>query len=94
MLALEEGFDLLSAVRLGMETGLVPPVDRAALNELLLLIQPAHLQSLEGRTLPAEEQAVRRAELIKRRLRLNKPVAQPRLKSEKISGKRKTAARR
>jgi len=70
LIGFEEGVDLLSTVRLGVETGLVPGVEPSLLNELLLLWQPAHLQTMHKHVLSAEELSVKRAELIKRRMKL------------------------
>jgi len=63
-----ETLDLLSAVRLGLDLGLMKAVDRPTLNELLLSSQPAHLQKLEGGKLSARERDAKRALLIRRRL--------------------------
>jgi protein arginine kinase len=72
LLSLEEGLDLLSTVRLGVETGLLSGPEPGPLNELLLLIQPAHLQALSKQKLSAEDQARKRAELIKKKLKIKK----------------------
>ena len=63
-----ETIDLLSLVRLGSELKLIKGVDNSILNELLILIQPAHLQKLEGRVLSPPERDIKRAELIRKRL--------------------------
>lgn len=72
LLGFEETLDLLSAVRLGVETGLVEKITRSELNEMLLLSQPAHLQYLADKRLSQEEQMARRALLIQRGLKLKK----------------------
>jgi protein arginine kinase len=72
MLGLEEALDLLSAVRLGMETGVIERIKKPVLNEMLLLVQPAHLQAFAGKSMKAEEQMAWRAELIRKRLKLGK----------------------
>ncbi len=64
----EETMDLLSAVRLGIHTGLLPDIDTALVNELFVLIQPGHLQKLEGRKLDTPERDIVRANLIRERL--------------------------
>lgn len=71
LIGLEEALDLLSTVRLGVETGLVAGIESIQIRELLLRMQPAHVLSLKTRPLSAEAQAAQRAALIKRRLRLN-----------------------
>ncbi|MEW6516070.1 MAG: ATP--guanido phosphotransferase [candidate division FCPU426 bacterium] len=71
LLGLEEALDLLSSLRLGVETRLLRSLSPAALNELLLQVQPAHLQQGGEKTLSAEEQQSRRASLIRKRLKLD-----------------------
>ncbi len=72
MLGFEEALDLLSAVRLGVETGVIERIEKPVLNELLLLVQPAHLQVFTGKSMKAEEQMAWRAELIRKRLKIGK----------------------
>jgi protein arginine kinase len=60
---------LLSAVRLGVDVGVVKNMDRRMVNELLILTQPAHLQKLEGKVLSSSERDIKRAELIRDRLK-------------------------
>ena len=63
-----EALDLLSAVRLGVDLGIMKALDRSRVNELLLCSQPAHLQKLEGGRLSAQDRDVKRATLIRQRL--------------------------
>lgn len=63
-----ETLDLLSAVRLGVDVGVMDGVTRATVNELFLCSQPAHLQKLEGKTLGVQERDEKRAQLIRSRL--------------------------
>ena len=63
-----ETLDLLSAVRLGVDLGLMNGLDRTTVNELFLFSQPAHLQKLEGKRLTTQERDTKRAELIRQRL--------------------------
>jgi protein arginine kinase len=63
-----EAMDLLSAVRLGVDLGLMNGLDRPAVNELFIFSQPAHLQKLEGKTLSAKDRDAKRAQLIRVRL--------------------------
>lgn len=65
----EESFKLLSDVRLGVDMGIIKGVDSNTLNEILLQIQSANLQKLEGRTLGADERDIKRAELIRSKLK-------------------------
>ena len=63
--------DLLSSVRLGVNLGLLGNVDIATVNELFILTQPAHLQTLEKRDLDPGERDATRAEFIRRQLGLD-----------------------
>ncbi len=63
-----EALDLLSAVRLGVDLGLMNGLSRTTVNELFIFSQPAHLQKLEGKPLNAKERDTKRAELIRSRL--------------------------
>ena len=64
----QEVVNLCSAVRLGVSLGYpgLPPV--RAINELLVLTQPAHLQRLHGGELTTGERNVYRAQLVRERL--------------------------
>ncbi len=64
----QETIELLSMVRLGVDMGMVKDVARSALNELFIMIQPAHLQKIEGKKLAATERDARRASLIRQKL--------------------------
>lgn len=63
-----EALDLLSAVRLGVDLGLMNGLTRKTVNELFIFSQPAHLQKLEGKALTAKERDTKRAHLIRDRL--------------------------
>jgi protein arginine kinase len=65
----QEAMQLLSDLRLGVELGLVKGIDRRALNELLVAIRPGYLQRHAGRELDAMERDIKRAEMIRSRLR-------------------------
>ena len=64
----EETINLLSLVRLGVDLGILGDLDRKKINELFILIQPAHLQKIESKVLKEEERDLSRAELIRARL--------------------------
>jgi len=66
----QETTELLSMVRLGSDLGLIKDLSRRAVNELFILIQPAHLQKIEKKKLTSAERDVKRAELIRSRLNL------------------------
>ncbi|MDP8266308.1 MAG: protein arginine kinase [Candidatus Aceula meridiana] len=64
----QETVDLLSMVRLGIDSGVIKDVDTQAINELFIMIQPAHLQKIEGKKLSATERDAKRASLIREKL--------------------------
>jgi protein arginine kinase len=68
LLSFEEACHNLSALRLGLSLGWDVPGDFAAVNELMVLTQSAHLTMLAGKPLGPEEQAALRASLVRRRL--------------------------
>jgi len=72
MIGLEEALELISIVRLGAETGALENVPQPVLNELLILIQTAHIQLLADEPLGPEEQMARRSETIRKYLKLGK----------------------
>jgi protein arginine kinase len=64
----DEAIAHLSAVRLGVHLGFLRDLDLAAVNRLLVLSQPGHLQARAGKELEAEERDVERAALLRRAL--------------------------
>ncbi|MBI3723354.1 protein arginine kinase [bacterium] len=64
----EETMDYLSAVRMGVNLGLIDKIPIGTVNELFILTQPAHLQKLEGRELETPERDETRADFIRRKL--------------------------
>jgi protein arginine kinase len=64
----QETVELLSMVRLGVDLEVVKDVDRNAINELFIMIQPAHLQKIEGKKLSASERDTKRASLIREKI--------------------------
>lgn len=64
----EEAMHHLSSIRLGIHTGLIDDVSVETVNELLLNIQPAHLQKLEGREMNQPERSIARAKRLRERL--------------------------
>lgn len=61
----QETTELLSMVRLGLDLDIIKEIDRRAINELFILIQPAHLQKLEGKKLSSQERDEKRAQIIR-----------------------------
>jgi protein arginine kinase len=70
--------NLLSLMRLGVDVGLFPGVDRALVDELFILTQPAHLQKQHSEKLSAEERDLLRADMVRERLKpVSRPIARP-----------------
>ncbi|MFN2350746.1 MAG: protein arginine kinase [Kiritimatiellia bacterium] len=70
MLNSRETLDLLSALRLGIDLGIVLNWSKSVLDELFLLIQPGHLQKLAGKNIGSEKRDLARAHLVRERLQL------------------------
>jgi protein arginine kinase len=71
----KETMNLLSLLRLGIDLGLFPGVDRSLPDELFILTQPAHLQKLHSEKLSAEERDLLRADMVRERLQnISRPV--------------------
>lgn len=64
----QETVDLLSMVRLGVDLEIIKDVDRKDINDLFIMIQPAHLQKIEGKKLSASDRDIKRASLIRQKL--------------------------
>lgn len=64
----QETVELLSMVRLGIDVGVIKDVDRKTVNELLIMIQPAHLQKMEGKKLSSSARDIKRASIIREKL--------------------------
>lgn len=63
-----EAIQLLSLVQLGVDMKLLgKEVQHKDLNQLFLLIQPAHLQKIAGKVLETTERDIRRADLVRKR---------------------------
>jgi len=69
LLSSKEALDWLSGLRLGIDMELIRNLDRQVVDELFLLIQPAHLQWREGRRLKPAERDAARATLVRERLK-------------------------
>ena len=63
-----EAIKLLSAVRLGIDIGLIKDIDLAKVNEMLILSQPAHLQKTSGEEVGRYERDIKRADMIREKL--------------------------
>lgn len=68
LMSAEESMKLLSRVRLGVVLGMLQEVPQEAVNHLVLLTQPAHLQRAVGADLDQDARRRARAELLRNRL--------------------------
>src|SRR5664280_61920 len=74
----KETMNLLSLMRLGVDMELFPGTQRALIDELFLLTQPAHLQKSLSDKLSAEERDLVRADMVRDRLKnVSRPVTKP-----------------
>ena len=65
----KETMNQLSLMRLGIDLGEFPTADRALIDELFVITQPAHLQKKYTEKLAAEERDILRADMLRERLR-------------------------
>jgi protein arginine kinase len=79
----KETMNLLSLLRVGVDLGLFPGTDRALVDELFLITQPAHLQKSYSEKLSAEERDLLRADMLRERLR---HVSRPHPVPTKLNG--------
>lgn len=68
ILSSKEALDMLSGLRLGIDLGILPGVERRTVDELMLVTQPGHLQRLESRVLKPKDRDRARAQLVRSRL--------------------------
>ena len=74
----KEALNLLSLLRLGVDLDLLPADNRATVDELFMVAQPAHVQRTAERKLTAEERDSYRADLIRDRLKaVPRPSGEP-----------------
>lgn len=65
LLTSEEAMELLSSLKLGIDLGVIPQGDPDQVKQLMVQIRAAHLQSIMGQPLPAQERDRLRASLIR-----------------------------
>jgi protein arginine kinase len=71
----KETMNLLSLMRLGVDMSLFPGTERALVDELFILTQPAHLQKQLSDKLSAEERDLIRADMLRERLKaVGRPI--------------------
>ncbi|NMD72691.1 protein arginine kinase [Bacillus sp. DNRA2] len=67
----KEAAKCLSDVRLGIDMGLINNIPKSILNELMILTQPGFLQQYAGGPLRPNERDIRRAALIREKIKLD-----------------------
>ena len=65
----KEALNLLSLLRMGVDLELLPAEHRVTVDELFIVVQPAHVQRAAERKLTAEERDICRADMIRHRLK-------------------------
>lgn len=74
----KETMNLLSLLRMGIDLGCFPKVDRTLADELFMVTQPAHLQKGFAEKLSADERDLMRADMLRERLLpVGRPVIPP-----------------
>jgi protein arginine kinase len=68
LLTTAEAMRLISDIRLGIALGMLPEIDYAAVNALLVICRSGYLARVAGRELPAAERDVLRARLVREHL--------------------------
>jgi protein arginine kinase len=68
LMSSHESAALCSAVRLGVDLGILKGLEMPLINELFLLSQPAHIRKREGEEITPEERDSRRADYVRRRV--------------------------
>lgn len=66
----KEALNHLSMLCLGVDLGIIKEVERIILNSLFIIIQPAHLQKIEGKHLEDKERDFIRARILREKLKL------------------------
>src|SRR4051812_41877485 len=74
----KETMNLLSLMRLGVDLGIFPDLERCLVDELFITTQPAHLQRRFTEKLGAEERDLLRADMLRERLHsVRRPKPKP-----------------
>ena len=68
MIDTRETFNHLSVLSLGLDLGIIKKIKRETLNNLFIIIQPAHLQKIEGKPLKEGERDYIRAQVVRDKL--------------------------
>jgi len=68
LISSNEAMNLLSSLRLGIRMKILEGIGFDVLNELIIIIQPAHIQKWAGKILNEEERDAVRADIIRRKI--------------------------
>ena len=68
MISSQEAADLLSALRLGFEMGIIGGLSLSTINEIMISMQPGHLQKAMQKAAGPEERDRLRADLARERV--------------------------
>jgi len=63
-----ETVNLMSIIRFGVNMRLLPNINIKAVNDIFIMVQPAHLQKLENKVLTPDQRDIKRADLIREKL--------------------------
>jgi len=69
LISAKEAFSHLSMLCIGVDLGIIKEVEREVINNLFIIVQPAHLQKIEDKTLKEEERDYIRASIIREYLK-------------------------
>lgn len=69
LLTSNECMNLLSDIKLGVDLGMINNISQKDISELMIVTQPASLQKMAGRTLDDEERDIKRAEIVRKKLK-------------------------
>lgn len=65
-----ECLNLISYLRLGVELGMLSNLSRSELNQLMVLVQPGHLQKYQNKVLQSPARDIIRTELVRKKINL------------------------
>jgi protein arginine kinase len=69
LISSKEALSHLSMLSLGLDLGIIEGVKRDLMNNLFIIIQPAHLQKIDSKVLNEEERDYARAEILREKLK-------------------------
>ena len=69
LITTKEALSHLSLLYLGVDLGIIKGIKREVINNLFIVIQPAHLQKMEGKALGDQERDYKRAALLRSKLK-------------------------